>query len=193
MSELSVGALSGLASNSYVIDVASGSTLDLSNGAVLPAGSILQVVQGTKTDTFVAGSIASGASTEITGLSATITPSSASNKIMVFGMVSGTSASGSVNFILQRGASAVGVGVASGSRTSITVFGGVGAVADVAVNAPISFLDEPATTSATTYTIDIHNSRASADTVYVNRTPSDTDAARTGRSISTIILMEVAG
>jgi hypothetical protein len=30
MSELSLGTLSGLAANSYVIDVASGSTLDLS-------------------------------------------------------------------------------------------------------------------------------------------------------------------
>ena len=56
MSELSLGTLSGLAANSYVVDVASGSSLDLSAGAVLPAGSILQVVSTTKTDTFSSSS-----------------------------------------------------------------------------------------------------------------------------------------
>ena len=46
----------------------------------MPAGHILQVVSATKTDTQV---ISSSSFVDITGLSATITPSSSSNKIFV--------------------------------------------------------------------------------------------------------------
>ena len=49
----------------------------LSSGA---NGGIIQVVQSVKTDTF---STSSSSFTDITGLSATITPSSNSNKILV--------------------------------------------------------------------------------------------------------------
>jgi len=73
MSELAVGSLKGLAANSFVIDVASGSSLDLSAGAVFPAGSVLQVVSTTKTDAF---STTSSSFADVTGLAATITPSS---------------------------------------------------------------------------------------------------------------------
>ena len=49
-------------------------------GGALPAGSILQVVSVTKTDSFTTSS---SSFVDITGLSATITPSSASSKILV--------------------------------------------------------------------------------------------------------------
>jgi hypothetical protein len=47
----------------------------------LPTGSVLQVVSTSKTDTFSSSS--SGSWIDITGLSATITPTNSSNKILV--------------------------------------------------------------------------------------------------------------
>ena len=108
MSELSVGSLSGLAANSYVIDVASGSTLDVTNAtgtlpaAQLPAGTILQVLEATAATTTTTTST----SAVDTSLSATITPSSSSSKIFVtvagVGTNSGSTAYGS-RFRIYRG------------------------------------------------------------------------------------------
>jgi hypothetical protein len=52
----------------------------LGSGTVLPAGAVLQVVSAVKTDTF---SMNSNTFTDITGYSVSITPTSASSKILV--------------------------------------------------------------------------------------------------------------
>ena len=188
MSELSVGSLSGLAANSYVIDVASGSSLDLSAGAVLPAGSILQVVQTVKTDTF---SSASTSYVDVTGLSATITPSATGSKILIGYQLQGNARSGTVGgfFKLLRDSTDISIADAAGSRdrTSGAILGGQ----DEIMFTGGFFLDSPSTTSATTYKVQM---RANvAQTVYLNRSHGDTDAATTPRGVSSITLMEVAG
>jgi hypothetical protein len=53
-----------------------------------------------------------------------------------------------------------------------------------------TFLDSPATTSATTYKIQIRNESGSG-LVYINRSENDSDSAAGGRYISTITAMEV--
>jgi hypothetical protein len=53
------------------------------------------------------------------------------------------------------------------------------------------FLDSPATTASTTYKIQILCNQT-PNTVFVNRSPSDTDSVQFGRGISTITLMEVS-
>ena len=197
MSELSVGALSGLAANSYVIDVASGSTLDVTNAtgtlpsAQLPAGSILQVVSTTKTDTFTA-SMASGSQVTITGLSATITPTSTASKIYVSAGVT-MGGGGPIALILQRDGSPIIVGDATGSRTSVTSGATVESDFERGLTAPIFALDSPSTTSAITYGVNILNARGDTFTHKVNRPDADQDTARYWRSVSTITLMEVAG
>ena len=196
MSELSVGSLSGLAANSYVIDVASGSSLDLSNGATLPAGSIVQVVQAVKSDTF-SGSLTNGAfSSNIADLEATITPSSASNKILVSVVLHGGSSLSfsQIGFRIMRDSTAVGIGDAAGSRGRLTARG----VTDTSNSARIinikgEFLDSPATTSAITYGVQLLNMTTSTVTYYVNRTSGDGDDVFHSRPISSITLMEVAG
>ena len=66
---------------------ANGTTI-VSGGKVVtaaqPTGSVLQVVQATKTDTFTT---TSSTWTNITGLTATITPTSTSSKILIMGSV----------------------------------------------------------------------------------------------------------
>jgi hypothetical protein len=148
--------------------------------ASMPAGTVLQVVSSTLT-TYTT----STSSTDVTvGLSATITPTSATSKILVMYSLHGGSTN-SFNATIYRGASAICIGTSTATRTSTSTFipnsAGVGAVSTQSQK----FLDSPATTSATTYDI-----RCSTDTgtFAVNRRSSDTFISAT----STITLMEIA-
>ena len=84
------------------------------SGSVSSLGRILQVVQTAKTDTFTSSS---SSFTDITGLSVSITPSSASSKVMVI-VETNTSTTGGNNAILRllRGSTAIAVGDSAGSR-----------------------------------------------------------------------------
>jgi hypothetical protein len=154
-------------------------------------GKVLQVVSTTKTDTFT------GASGDtwytVTGLSASITPSSASNKILISGHVMGSSENISAprRFYvkIQRDASDIAVGDAAGSRLQVH---NSSYSDDGANNAtvPINFLDSPSSTSSLSYTIQV---RDDTDGVRVNAAPADSDSDTYPRSVSTITLMEIAG
>jgi hypothetical protein len=128
---------------------------------------------------------------DVTGLSATITPSSATSKIYVMASVSvgATVNTNSVGIRLMRASTAIAIGDAAGSRTPAS------AAAEPAGNAlvtlAVDFLDSPATTSATTYKVQIRSN--TANTVSVNRSITDPDAGTTHRTVSTITIMEVAG
>ena len=153
-------------------------------------GKILQVVSTTKTDTF---SLSSTTFTEITGLTATITPTSTSSKIMVFVNVPfGMSTADWRHLRIMRGATPIGIGDAAGSRqraTSAQYFGANDPTAHISAESS-SVLDSPNTTSATTYSVQV---RPASGTVYVNRTGSDFDNASNARTVASITLMEVAG
>ena len=189
MSELSLGTLSGLAANSYVIDVAAGSSLDLSAGAVLPAGSILQVVSTTKGDAF---STTSTSYVDVTGLSATITPRSTSSKILI-SIDSNEDIQTSVTevyFQVTRNGTPVGIADAAGSRTRNGVYL-VDRSADEPEIVSYSYLDSPSSTASLTYQLQVRGN--TGNSVYINRRATDTDSSTIGRSVSTITLMEVAG
>ena len=159
-------------------------------GAVA-GGKILQVVSTTKSDAFTTTSTSF---TDITGLSASITPSSASSKIMVFVSMDAASTVGYAGAArLLRGATPISVGDAAGSRTPASMsFNNVGGSANNRL-APfaLNFLDSPSTTSSTTYKME--GFVQSGGTLYVNRGESATDSALVVRLPSTITLMEVAG
>jgi len=183
MSELSLGTLSGLAANSYVIDVASGSSLDLSAGAVLPTGSILQVVSTTKIDTF---STSSTSFTDVTGLSATITPTATSSKILVFYSVSAAHGTDAFvfpfNLVRDSTNIAQSTGGSTRNQTGLHVDSDNFAIDTLSGN----FLDSPATTSSTTYKMQC---RVLGGTGYVNRAGSNSNDG----AVSTITVMEIAG
>lgn len=165
-------------------------------GAVSRSGGILQVVQTTKTDTFSV-SLGNGAfSSDVTGLTATITPRSTNSKILVLVTVNGSnSGNGSaVAFRLTRNTSPIFVGDTAGSRPSLTSFAYVDSSnTSVSSNVSATFVDSPATTSSTTYGIQLANPHTSTFTYYVNRTNADTDNVFFPRSASSITLIEVAG
>jgi len=140
-------------------------------------GKILQVVEGTTT------SSASGSSFGTffdTNLTATITPSSASSKIVVLVNQNGIylspgSSAGSVNMILLRGSTSI-----AATPYGLTNYGGNSQIGQCL---SLSRFDTPATTSAVTYKTQLAPSGATGTTV----------GAQYLGERSTMILMEVAG
>jgi len=160
--------------------------------SAIPASTsaILQVVSVTKSDTF---STTSTSFADVTGLTANITPTSATSKILVFvSMMFGLSGEITMQARLLRDSTAIGIGDATGSRNSVTLqHQHIGAQsAFYQPNNAVNHLDSPATTSALTYKM---QARVSSGTGYVNRSGDDGNAADRGRGISSITLMEVAG
>jgi hypothetical protein len=156
--------------------------------ARLPTGSVLQVVSTTKTDTF---STSSTSFTDITGLSATITPTSATSKILIqVAITYGGSANAYSSSRLVRDSTAIALGSASGSRISAS-FTTASNDASRPRWAGITFLDSPATTSSTTYKVQLIVN--SGQSVKINTSNEDEDSASTGiRTVSTITVMEIA-
>lgn len=162
----------------------------------LPTGSVLQVVQSFKTDTY---SQTSQTYTVITGLTATITPTSNTSKILFMAQIGCSSLvnSDSWAFAVGRGGSVVtaSIGDAASNRPRATV---VTQVADFAPSnqnfqntIPIMFLDSPATTSSTTYSV--MGRTANGGTLYINRTNSDRDTSGyDARWTSSITIMEIS-
>jgi len=163
----------------------------------VPAGSILQVVSTTKTDTY-SESLGTGVTSTnvVTGLTATITPSSTDSKILVRVSVhlSNSTQYGEGGFVIRRGATAIGISDASGSRPRLSAQAGVVSKnsSDV-VLLSIEFLDSPATTSEIVYGISVHNGDTQTETVYVNRSSANINSSRFSNPPSVITLMEVAG
>ena len=148
---------------------------------------ILQVVSTTKTDTF---STTSTTFADVTGVSVSITPSSTTNKILVFVNVQiGSSGAGPITGInLMRGSTSISLGDAAGSRSRGAAAIRIDDQASMA-SIGINFLDSPATTSSTTYKIQM---KTSSGTSYVNRSGEDGDLAGFLRTASTITVMEVS-
>jgi hypothetical protein len=169
-------------------------TLPALTGTILTnktAGTVLQVVSSTKTDTF--SSTTTGSWLDVTGLSLSITPSSASSKIMIFGRVTGNGQAGTTRMQMRlvRDSTAISVGDASGSRVQVSgneLFSGG---ADDLFGSTAFFLDSPATTSSTTYKLQVLNGN-SAGTVYVNRTPNNANTTAMPVATSSITVMEIA-
>ena len=178
--------------DSNLVSIYDGSSWKNSLGVT---GGILQVVSTTKTDTFSA-SVASAASSLVTGLTATITPSSVNSKILVIANVTG-SGSGRNSFFagLDAGGTLIAIGDAASSRTRVGGGQYVLASTDTDHGATIALntLHSPATTSPITYGVKVINSSGSTLTLYVNRSLGDTNNSSNFRSASTITLMEVAG
>lgn len=141
------------------------------------------VIKADKTDTF---STTSTSFVDVTGLSVTITPVSASSRILVFAQMIGASSdsTGLVFFKLLRGSTDVLRGDAAGSRTRAHA----ALFAQSPVNATLVAIDSPATTSATIYKVQC---AVSSGTGHVNRSASDADAAATGRYASSLVVMEI--
>jgi hypothetical protein len=166
-------------------------------GARLPAGSVLQVVQGVKTDTFV--SSATVTDTAVTGLTVSITPTSATSKILVIcnlGIAAENAQGGAAKLTRTVGGSTTQLSLASaaGSRSRGSFAGSAyrGNQSNYLLmlwHQSLTFLDSPATTSTATYGVQVSSLNTGT---YINRTGSDTDSADMYRGVSYITVMEIA-
>lgn len=160
------------------------------------SGSVLQVASANKTDTFATSTGALW--TDIPSLSVSITPTSTSSKVLVLVDVkgAGTVGASTVRTRLLRGSTAIYVGdTASNRPLGLGHFYGGGDASNAYYIAQLGgvVLDSPASTSATTYKVQI-GADTNVATVYVNRTQTDRDQAYVdSRVASSITVMEIAG
>ena len=140
---------------------------------------VLQVVQATYGSEVSSSSVTPAD----TGLTATITPSATSSKILVIVNQSGVqktagNAGNAVSLQLMRGATNIHQFATGVGYTNSTV------IATDAVSA--TYLDSPSTTSATTYKTQFNNSLGSVAAVGVQK------SVGAGVPVSTITLMEIS-
>ena len=154
-------------------------------------GKILQVVQATKGDVFTTTSTSN---VDVTGLSASITPASTSNKILVIvylnALVTESTNRYGGRMQLVRDSTDIARGAAAGNRVRCST--GLSGDGDIfAQNVGINFLDTPSSTSSLTYKVQVAHSQGI--NIRINGSLNDSDSATYGqRNLSSIILMEVA-
>ena len=159
--------------------------------ARLPTGSVLQVAQATLAGTQAVSGGSAWA--DVTSLSVSITPTSSTSKILVSFVVN-CDGENNVYFRIMRGATAIGVGNADGSRQQVSAGNAyVPSNTSGTVMMTNQFLDSPATTSSTTYKIQAYsNNGAGSGTYYINYASGDADNAQSSRCMSSITVMEIA-
>jgi hypothetical protein len=155
------------------------------------AGNVLQVVSTAKTNTF---STSSTTFVDVTGLSVSITPSSASSKIFVLMDVKLGSSVFVGNFVkLVRDSTDIYVGDAENSRTRATYSNADDPSNQWAYQGVGMFLDSPNTTSTLTYKVQMMSEPTpNTGAVYLNRSGEDLTTIDFARMASSITVMEIA-
>jgi hypothetical protein len=149
---------------------------------VIGAGAVLQILSTTKTDTF---STTSTSFVDVTGLTVSITPTSSSSKILIFATVPVGHASSRVARVnLVRNSTTINQ--PTPSQTFSATKNGYIQTGDTSSSADFHFLDSPATTSSTTYKIQVCTNSGDFALYVGNRTNQDMN------SPSTITVMEIA-
>ena len=191
MSRIIVDAIRNSSASSDGITLSSDGKVAFPNTGV---GKILQIVSTTKTDSFTTTSTSY---TDITGLSASITPSSTSSKVYAIVQVNSAASTRYASFRLVRGSTNIAVGTdITGSQEAATFTAGSNTSNSydnlVVRNQSMGILDTPSTTSATTYKLQGRINYGTGD-LYVNRQPyTDTTSTYVVRLASTITLYEVS-
>jgi hypothetical protein len=154
----------------------------------LPAGTVRQVVS-TNFSTLVT---VSGSPASVSGFSATITPASSSNRILVITSVAFGFAGDTYPYaLLYRNGTSIFTGTSAGGSQINVFLGGYGTAAAGAyriMQPSKTVLDSPGTTSAVTYQI---FAGSGAGTGYINRQGDQGNVGYIQFPTSTITLMEI--
>jgi hypothetical protein len=144
--------------------------------AALPTGSVLQVVSASTT---TRTSTTSTSFVDCTNVTASITPTSSTSKILVLvtatGLLRPSNSGESVSLRLVRGSTTI--------FQQINLMYSASTNLDFVCSSNMVYLDSPATTSSTTYKLQFR-SRLGTGTVYINQDNAD--------DVSSITLMEIA-
>ena len=172
----------------------SGQTIAIGSGATAGFGKIGQVISTNLSSTVSISSSSTSSFFDITGLSVNITPTSTSSKIYISYLCNIAVGAGSKHVRLMRDSTAINIGDAgqanqirssSTSRPAATIY-------DLDI-APVggNFLDSPNTTSQVTYKLQATLGASYSNTIYINRSVSDSNNDFMARTSSNITVMEV--
>ena len=162
------------------------------SGLLAEAGGIgSNVVQTVKTNTFTTSSTSYA---DVTGLSVTITPTSATSKILVIAQyaMSGNNIRGT-HSALTRGTTVIYQGDADGSKVRASYgffFPNLTDITATVYPVSLSYLDSPSTTSATEYRVRVR--AGDAGSVFIGRASIEPNDARSARMPASITAIEVA-
>ena len=125
---------------------------------------------------------------DIADLTVDITPSAATSKVLVFFSATiGANTGWHAHVRLMRDTTPIAIGDANGSRKQSTTE--TGHTAAIASPVCMMYLDDPATTSTTTYKLQW--ATEATGTIYLNKSWTNTDNSNFGTFVSTITVMEV--
>jgi hypothetical protein len=172
-----------------------GTVLKMNSSANAPewgtdiGGKIGQIIVTTKTDSTSTGS---SSFTDISGMSASITPTATNSKILWrFDLMCGShNHYGGIKITYGDNTELTtqAISIASGSRTRATIGAIYTGGSDEGTPVSMQGIDSPNTTSATTYKL---RWRVVSGDIYLNRVSNDPNSSETSRGISTLTLMEV--
>jgi len=166
------------------------SVTDLSGaGSTYAPGHVIQVKSTAKTNTFT---MSSSTFADVTDLSVSVTPASASSKILVTFSLSGQAdeATNGLYVRLMRDSTAIGIADLDGTRAR-TTYGNISTPPNAGNMSGFTFLDSPATTSAVVYKVQVA-SNTNGQAVSINRLNNNADQTNLSRSASSITVMEIA-
>ena len=154
-----------------------------------PGGGVIQTKSAFTTTT---QSTNSTSFVDCTGLSVSITPTSASNKILVIYSFTFGISGNHGGFRLMRDSTPIGNGVAVGNRIAcIAYFYGFNHNEYDLERYGGNYLDSPGDTNAHTYKIQMATTHGGSPHMMFNYQYNDNNATHTGRGSSTITVMEV--
>lgn len=156
------------------------------NNNSLPTGVTLQTKSVTKTDK---QNVTSTAMIDVSGLSVTITPRSSSSKFLVVAQLhGGHNTANYLMFNLVRGSTTIAQSSESHNyKSTMNNYTGDNVSSGTAfLNTSMTFLDEPSSSSALTYKVQV---LTTGGTAVVNGRPANTN----GATVSTLTVMEIAG
>lgn len=160
-------------------------------------GKVLQVVSTDLTSVLSVAFSSTSTFVDMTGVSATITPSSASSKILVLLSVSfSCSTTNTSHFRLMRDSTAIRIGDAGASnqiRSSVGLRNAQTPYAYYSDSFAITTVDSPATTSAVTYKLQGTAGASYIGNIYLNRSTTDTNFDYPSRGSTNITVMEIEG
>ena len=172
--------------------------MSITNSGVsgISTGKVLQVVQSTITSAAVQN-IDAGSNYDWSSFSASITPASTSNKVLITAMLSLVGESSHPFYLkIKNGTSGSYLsgsrGNSSGSKEQVTT--GIPTQSNdyTMGNVYVEFLDSPSTTSAVQYYFTISHGSNTQRAIYINQTDADTNSYQYSRGISTLTLKEIA-
>jgi len=162
----------------------------------LPAGSVIQVVSTTLTFGTAETISATSFGSVNTDLAVSITPTSATSKLLLMLNLSGSSDdnNGNTAIVLTRDGSAISETRSSDSSSRAAASAG-SASDQVPHSSPVfpSFLVDAGSVSTTTFSFRFYNRAGGTRLCYVNRAQSDSNDGFSYRTASSFIVMEIAG